>query len=484
MKKTFKFITALLLALTLCFGAWGCTPNTTTPTGKYVVSVESTADGNNNAIVITYSDGTTQTLTVKNGENGSNGQKGEDGKDLTISDVYNEYKSVYGEISFDEFLKLYLTFNENDNRYAIQNCLLSCMKIYTEFLVSSSLGSGQITQTKMSAGSAVIYSMDDEYTYIVTNYHVVYNKNANEQKNGGKIARKIHTYLYGSESTPKTQSQPDADGYTTYNYGEMAIECEYVGGAISADIALLKAKTEDVLAVNSQARPVKLATNYNVGETAIAIGNAENDGLSVTEGIVSVDNEKIALAIDNTTRYYRSIRIDTALYHGNSGGGLFNVNGELIGITNAGNEDDQNINFAIPYSIVKNTVENILYYANDGDDTTIGAYKPTIGFTSVIDSSRFVYNSQTGFGEIQENIVVLEVIENTFAQSMGLLSDDYIKAITINGKTTDIVRDYILSDIILTLRPGATIALTVKRGEQVLTLPSITFQKSDFNVIE
>jgi C-terminal processing protease CtpA/Prc len=129
-------------------------------------------------------------------------------------------------------------------------------------------------------------------------------------------------------------------------------------------------------------------------------------------------------------------------------------------------------------------VENILYYANDGDDTTNGAYKPTIGFTSVIDSSRFVYNSQTGFGEIQENIVVLEVIENTFAQSMGLLSDDYIKAITINGKTTDIVRDYILSDLILTLRPGDTIALTVKRGEQVLTLPSITFLKSDFNVIE
>lgn len=484
MKKTFKILTALILALTLCLGAWGCTPTTSAPSGKFVVSVESTTDGTNNAIIVTYSDGSTQTLTVKNGEDGANGQKGEDGEDLTVIDVYNEYKSVYGDITFDEFLKKYLSFNQNDNRFAIQNCLLSCMKIYTEFLVSTSLGSSQITQTKTSAGSAVIYSMDSEYTYIVTNYHVVYNEKANEEKNGGKIARKIHTYLYGSEGTPKSKSQPDADGYTTYEYGEMAIKCEYIGGAVTADIALLRARTEDVLAINSQARPVQIATGYCVGETAIAIGNAENDGLSVTEGIVSVDNEKIALSIDGTARYYRSIRIDTALYHGNSGGGLFNVDGELIGITNAGNEDDQNINFAIPYSIVTGVVENILYYYGDGDDQTNGAYKPTIGFTSLIESSSFVYNEQTQTGEIHENVIVVEVLENTFAQSMGLLADDYIKAITLNGEETEITRDYILSDLILTLRPGDTIALTVKRGEETITLTPVTFQKSDFNAIE
>ena len=105
-----------------------------------------------------------------------------------------------------------------------------------------------------------------------------------------------------------------------------------MGGTITYDIAVLRAKTSDVLARNEDAQPVKLADEYHVGETAIAIGNPEGDGLSVTQGVISTESEYITLSIDDTPRSYRSIRIDTALYSGNSGGGLFNKSGELIRI--------------------------------------------------------------------------------------------------------------------------------------------------------
>lgn len=86
------------------------------------------------------------------------------------------------------------------------------MKIYSEFVVSetySSIRPGQsyvVSDTALCTGSAVIYDMcasEGGYTYIVTNYHVVYLEEADEALNGAsKIARKIYGYLYGSESTP------------------------------------------------------------------------------------------------------------------------------------------------------------------------------------------------------------------------------------------------------------------------------------------
>ncbi len=134
-----------------------------------------------------------------------------------------------------------------------------------------------------------------------------------------------------------------------------------MGGTITCDLAVIRAKTQDVFNINPNVTEITFADSYTVGETAIAIGNSENEGISVTKGIVSVDNEYINYAIDNNIRSYRSMRIDTAIYGGNSGGGLFNKKGELIGITNAGDGTDQNINYAIPLNIVRPVIENIMF---------------------------------------------------------------------------------------------------------------------------
>ena len=351
----------------------------------------------------------------------TNGTDGTDGKDADISDIYEAYKEQTGnsDLSFEDFLAQYLTLN-TDMSSAINSSLLSVAKIYAEFVETETVitgGSmlrpeyGTRSGISVSTGAAVIYSMDtseDGYTYFVTDYHVIYNNDADASLNnedGTKIARNLHAYLYGSEGSPSAVDEngdgyadTDDNGYTIYDYGDYAIDLEYVGGTITYDIAVLRAKTSDVLARNEDAQPVKLADEYHVGETAIAIGNPEGDGLSVTQGVISTESEYITLSIDDTPRSYRSIRIDTALYSGNSGGGLFNKSGELIGITNAGNSTDQNINYAVPLEIVTGTVDSIIYYGNDGNTDTNGVYRLLFGVNVNTENSKYVYDAASGYG--------------------------------------------------------------------------------------
>ena len=330
----------------------------------------------------------------------------------------------------------------------------------------------------VSTGAAVIYSMDtseDGYTYFVTDYHVIYNNDADASLNnedGTKIARNLHAYLYGSEGSPSAVDEngdgyadTDDNGYTIYDYGDYAIDLEYVGGTITYDIAVLRAKTSDVLARNEDAQPVKLADEYHVGETAIAIGNPEGDGLSVTQGVISTESEYITLSIDDTPRSYRSIRIDTALYSGNSGGGLFNKSGELIGITNAGNSTDQNINYAVPLEIVTGTVDSIIYYGNDGNADTNGVYRLLFGVNVNTENSKYVYDAASGYGNISEDVMIASVNSGSLAEKLGLRQDDRIAAVIINGTTHTIDRSFDIENLALTIRANDIIQIVYERGD-------------------
>ncbi len=410
---------------------------------KSIVSIVNTNQTEEAYIyTIYYSDGSTDILRIENGKNGV------DGKNLSILDVYSEYVKEYGSISYADFLKSYLSIELNNNDSKIINsCLRSVGKIYTEFNENQSTYPGMTNSTKLSvhSGACVIYKIDTDFTYFITNYHVIYNKN---DKNG--IAEGIHVYLYGSEQYPTEEY--DENGNKCYNYGTNGISCEYVGGSINYDIAIVKAPTANVLKVNSDIEEVKFADNYYVGETAIAIGNPNDEGVSVTKGIVSIDNDNINLSIDSTVRSYRSIRIDTALYSGNSGGGLFNQDGYLIGIANAGNSTEQNINYAIPIQIVKNACDNIMYYYNDNDDNTNGLYKISLGIKVTAQTSKYIYDSISGYGKIVEEILIVSVIDNTIASNMGLEDNSIIKSIIVNNTEYTLSRYYEIGDLLLTLK--------------------------------
>ena len=491
MKKFRNVFLVLVLVLIIGMSAVfsGCdldNSNSGSSDNSGVRSIENIALTNTQGLVDTYTiyytDGTTSTFTVTNGSNGTNGTN----SNVSVQDLFDEYKNQYGEITYDEFLQLYLSYNEDNLVSVINQCLLSSAKVYTEFYQSTQTltWGGIVTQknTAVFSGSAVIWQMDSDYTYFVTNYHVVYSSSANAD-NGSYIARKINVFLYGSEGGPTQTGTKDANGYDEYSYTDYAIACEYVGGSAVSDIAVLRAPTSSVVSINSEAKPITCASDYYVGQTAIAIGNTEDEGISTTRGIVSVDDDYITLSID-TTRQYRSIRIDTSIYSGNSGGGLFNSSGELIGITNAGDSTDENINYAIPLPIVKNTVENILYYANTTD--TNRAYKITLGLTAESKNAKFVYDYSKGYGKIIEDICVSEVIADSIAEQIGLSQGDILKSVVINGETIKLYRHFNLGDLLLKMRAGDVIKFNYIDAETSQNTQSLsyTIKNTDLNAID
>ncbi len=485
----FSILTCCILTLTLA----GCLELSGPIAPVGIVSIQKTSSsGLVDVYTITYTNGKTSTFEVTNGKDGANGAdglNGMDGKDgtngqnVTALELYETYKDIYGEdLSYAEFLSIYLKLDGTSREDAcavINDCLQSVGKLYCEFEeADTSENAKHPTKLAVYTGACVIYQIDSDYTYFITNYHVVYDEDAVEKH----ISETIHCYLYGTTAEPTKKT--DVDGYNYCEYTEEAIPCTYVGGSVEYDIAIIKAETSTVLGLNKDVKPITFALSYHVGQTAIAIGNPNGDGISVTQGIVSVDNEYISLDIDGKSRSYRSVRIDTALYGGNSGGGLFNGKGELIGIANAGNVTDQNINFAVPVQIVKGVAENIMLHEADGDENTNGAYKIKLGVTVFGKNSKYTYDPVSGFGEIKEDILISEVTENGIAAKIGLKKDDVIKAIVVDGQRYDLKRYFEIGDHILRLTKDVSFSFVCVRDGQEKTTATHTVAASDLNFVE
>ncbi len=468
-------VAAALCASVAAFAACETQAQASDESQAYVVSVEQTENGYS----VTYSDGRVEQLTSTAGKDGKDGEDGKDGSDLTIEDIYNTYVAETGsDMTLAQFIEQYLTISADDTGSSqISRSLLSSVSVYAEFVETTVVsggfpGMGGITtsQIAQSGGSGVIYGIDDDYVYILTNYHVVYDSAADENKNGGSlIGREIYCYLYGSEFSPVLAGYDD-EGYYEYDYGDTAISCEYIGGSMQYDLAVLRADKDDVFAINDGVKAVELADGYSVGEEVYAIGNAEAEGITATAGIVSVDSEYINLDIDENGQYesYRSIRFDAAIYHGNSGGGLFNSDGELIGITNAGADSNENICYAIPVSIVKGAADNIIYYATDGDESTEGVYAADSGLTVEGRNAKYSLGS-TGIGSITEEIYVTSVESGSAADELGLTEGDRLTSIIINGTAHELSRAFDIDDIMLTVREGDELQFVYMRGGEQAT---------------
>ena len=504
-KKIAAACAAVLCASSLgLFAACGTDAAGETSDSVCVVSIEKSDGG----YTVVYSDGTTEFLEAVgedgedgvDGEDGADGEDGKDGEDLTISAIWQAYIQETGEdLTLAQFIEQYLSLSA-DSSAAVGTALLSCVSIYCEFIETQSVGGGNFfpgggmggitsSQLVQSAGSGIIYEIDEDSVYIVTNYHVVYYGSADEEKNGGsKTARDIYCYLYGSECTP-TLSGYDEDGYYSYNYGSYAIECEYIGGSYNADIAVLRADKDAVYAVNQNVRAVTFAEDYHVGESVYAIGNAESEGITATEGIIGVDSDYVLLDVDEDgeEESHRSIRFDATIYHGNSGGGLFNAKGELVGVANAGIEGYESMCYAIPGAMAKGAADNILYHYRDGDDSTEGVYtvsaKNALGLIVSVRNTSYSLDEE-GYGRITEDIVAYTVKEGSLAEQAGLAENDRIVAVIIDGERYDLERSFEIDDIFLTLRPGDELKFAYERegAEGVtagITVTSDMFEKSE-----
>lgn len=113
------------------------------------------------------------------------------------------------------------------------------------------------------------------------------------------------------------------------------------------DLALLK-----VDAVSDKLVPVKFReTEVEVGEPVFVVGNSRGQGICILEGIVS-DNHRMIDGFDH-------IMITAAVTHGNSGGPVYDGNGELIGVVVSGYDDIPNMNYVIPVHIIKPFLKDV-----------------------------------------------------------------------------------------------------------------------------
>lgn len=197
--------------------------------------------------------------------------------------------------------------------------------------------------TSSSYGSGVIVDNadpNDNIFYVLTCFHVIDSK--------GDIT------VYVPDMNTRNYTDDDYDENFafkgTITNSIRSDEITLIGGDKLSDVAVLKLDvTGSGVSKNQIVSSVIPAANYNIalGEGVFSIGNPSGElPMTVSDGIISYIDRKAEISEIGEMLL---TQIDVQINHGNSGGGLFNYYGELVGITNAGSETYEGINYAIPY---------------------------------------------------------------------------------------------------------------------------------------
>ena len=230
------------------------------------------------------------------------------------------------------------------------------------------------------------------------------------------------------------------------------VDATLVGADSAMDLAVLKVADQTDALV-----PVTIgsSTNLPVGSTVIAIGNPGGEILAntVTRGIISA-LERSSVSSNNTTRNVNYIQHDAPISSGNSGGGLFDYQGNLIGINTLkyggsyySSGSYEGLGFAIPietaYPIAQQLIENgkvirpqigVTVKDQEGPDEPMNDYAPA-------------------------SVCIYGVNEGSPAEAAGLQQYDFITA--VNGERVTTRRE--LTTLLDTFKPGDTVTLTIVR---------------------
>ena len=253
----------------------------------------------------------------------------------------------------------------------------SVVAITTEVMTSSNTWfGGQYVES--GAGSGVILTQDG---YIVTNHHVI----------EGATSILVRTR--------------SGDEYSA----------ELIGSDEQSDLAVLKIDASGLI-------PAVLgdSTKLEVGDLAVVIGNPLGElGGTVTSGIISALDREVSIDGQMMTL----MQTDAAVNPGNSGGGLFDANGDLVGIINAKSSGDnvEGLGFAIPISNATDIIDELI--AN-GEVTS----RPTLGVSLYDVTDR---NTAAQLGVDSTGVYIVQIVQGGSADRAGLQTGDRI--ISVDG---------------------------------------------------
>lgn len=384
-----------------------------------------------------------ESLKGSDGKDGADGSNGTDGKDgFTLEELINYYlENNPGSTVEDFYASLGLDVTPSITS-VVQSALKSSVGILCTTTYRSPLGQNE----QAWSGSGVIYKLSGNTAYIITNYHVIYDSYNN------KYCENINIYLYNRVLE------------------DDLISATVVGASKNNDIAVIKA-TSDVF-LEDTVQTVKVNTEDPVaGQATFAVGCPTLYTFSVTSGIVSVESEYITTDSSENVRVYRT---DAALNSGNSGGGMFNEYGELMGISDAKSADttDDNICYAIPASLAIAVADNII--ETGGQRFLMGVQMKLTDMNTYIDEEgiiRSVYTysvlsvdkDSAAYGKVEEGDVMVSVAIN---DEEGVKIDTSFRA-----------QEYLMN-----ARVGDTVNLTVLRNGETVTI-QMTASEEYFSAI-
>ena len=327
--------------------------------------------------------------------------------------------------------------NGDETGSVIRSCMSSVVGIDIEQEISngySMFGYGQqkedgTTSETVGSGSGVIVTADG---YIVTNNHVV---------EGGDTI-KVHL----EDGTEYTATLIGTDSYT--------------------DLAVIK-----IDATNIPAATLGNSGDMLVCDPVYAIGNPLGVlASSVSEGIISGLDRVITVEGQEMTL----MQTTAAVNPGNSGGGLFNSRGELIGIVNAKSSgtDVEGLGFAIPIDSAKQIIADLIDLGYVTGRPYLGISMQNISIRTNSNSGNnggfFPFGSYSTYGYVNR-VQVVGIEEGSAAEKGGMKVNDII--VSLGG--TEINGSSDLSTLLYEYKVGDTVTITVQRGTELIDL-SIT----------
>lgn len=271
-------------------------------------------------------------------------------------------------------------------------------------------------------GSGVIFKVDDQKVYIISNAHVV-------------------------------------EGATTLTVtflGNSKVPANIVGYDTITDIAVVAVDKADIPAdIVGQIKPAILGDNdkLRVGDLAVAIGTPIDEAYenTVTVGVVSALDREISL----TDQKLNLIQTDAAINPGNSGGALVGPTGEVVGINTIKLVDSEieGMGFAIPINDVKPIVEELM--------TTGSIARPVLAIVG-----ENLTEELGNYWDIPVGIMVVQVQPGTSADVAGIKQGDVI--LEFDGQRISTMEE--LKELLLDRKVGDQVKVKVVRGSQKLTL--------------
>lgn len=295
------------------------------------------------------------------------------------------------------------TSKANSTSEIVKKTADSVVEISTESVVTGSFAQQYVQQ---GAGSGVIISQDG---YILTNNHVI---------NG---ANSVKVRLRDSTEYDATIIGSDSDN----------------------DIALLK-----VNATGLSPATFGDSNSLAVGDYVVAIGNPLGElGGTVTDGIISALARKVTIEDTQMTLLQTNAQVNP----GNSGGGLFNANGELVGIVNAKQSatEVEGIAFAIPINNVLDILSDLKEYGYVTGKVDLG-----IDFTDITSDETAFY-----YGVNQTGCYVLSVDSGSNAEKAGVTRGDLVTKVN----DTDVSSSSDITAALEKAEVGDTVTFTVSR---------------------